>query len=158
MIKKFSPRTILKFIKYWPPYWGARVSVESIDKDFHQIRVKMPLTFMNTNYVGCHFGGSLYSMCDPFFMFILLHHLGKEHVVWDQSAKIDFIKPGKETVYADFFISEETIEELRHQALESFSIKPIFHTQVIDSSGEIVANVEKQLYIRRKDAKERFKN
>lgn len=112
---------------------------------------------MNTNYVGTHFGGSLYSMCDPFFMFILLHHLGEDHIVWDQSAKIEFINPGKTKVFATFKIEQYQIDELKNQALSNFSVKPVFHTEVVDESGEVIAKVEKQLYIRRKDAKTRFK-
>ncbi|EXE18898.1 translation elongation factor P domain protein [Acinetobacter baumannii 1440750] len=46
------------------------------------VRVKMPLTWKNQNLVGTHFGGSLYSMVDPFYMLILMHHLGSKYIVW----------------------------------------------------------------------------
>lgn len=157
MISIMSPRTALRFIRFWPPYLGAGISVESVNSDFTDITVKMPLTKLNSNFVGSHFGGSLYSMCDPFFMLILIQHLKEEHIVWDQSAKIEFKKPGKGTVRAHFNISLEKISELKEQALNEYSLKPVFSCRVLDEKDDVVAVVEKQLYIRRKDAKERFK-
>ena len=47
-----------------------------------------------------HFGGTLYSMCDPFYMFILLEKLKKDHIIWDRAATVEFVKPGKGTVTA----------------------------------------------------------
>lgn len=54
-----------------------------------------------------HLGGSLYAMTDPFFMLMLIHILGKEFLVWDKAARIDFIKPDRGTVFARFLIQEE---------------------------------------------------
>ncbi|MGB0452926.1 MAG: DUF4442 domain-containing protein [Bacteriovoracaceae bacterium] len=156
MIHKIPLKVALKMMKYWPPYFGSGVSIESMNDDLTEIVVKMPLTKLNANYVGTHFGGSLYSMCDPFYMLMLLHHMKENHVVWDQAAKIEFIKPGKGTVRAKFQISHDEINDFRKQALESFSLRPVFHCEVRDSDDEVVAKVEKHLYIRRKDAKERF--
>ncbi len=156
MIKNFSPRTALKMMRFWPPFWGAGISVESINHDFTEIVVKMPLTKMNTNYVGTHFGGSLYSMCDPFFMLMLIQHMKKDHIIWDQSASIKFVKPGVGTMRARFIISLEEVERLKREALKNFNLRPIYSCDVVDSNNEVVATVEKQLYIRRKDAKERF--
>ena len=156
MIKYISPSKILKFMSYWPPYLASGVKVKSVNEDFTEIIVSMVQRKTNTNYVGSHYGGSLYSMCDPFFMFILLHHLKDDHIVWDQSASIDFIKPGHGTVTAKHYIPLEYIEKLKSQALEKFSLRPKFKVNVTDSSGAVVAKIEKTLYIRRKDAKERF--
>lgn len=155
MIKNVSPRTVLKYIRFWPPYLAAGISVESVNDEFTDVVVKMSQNKFNTNYVGTHFGGSLYSMCDPFYMFILLHHLKTDHIVWDQAAKIKFLKPGKGTVRARFNIDLETIENLKKQAFETYSIRPCFKTSIIDSQNNVIAEVEKQLYIRRKDAKKK---
>ena len=85
---------ILKLIRFWPPYLGAGIYIRSFEKPLNQIVVGMKLSRRNTNYVGTHFGGNLYSLCDPWFMFILMHHLGADYTVWDKAASIDFIKPG----------------------------------------------------------------
>jgi acyl-coenzyme A thioesterase PaaI-like protein len=150
MIKFISTKTVLKIISFWPPFLASGISVKSVNDDFTEVTVKMVQRFYNTNYVGTHFGGSLYSMCDPFYMFILLHHLHTDHIVWDKAAKVDFIKPGKGTVTAKFSISFADIEKIKSDAKSSYSVKPEFTTTVIDSSGEVVAKVVKTLYVRRK--------
>ncbi len=40
------------------------------------------------------------SMCDPFFMLMLMTRLGPGYVVWDKSASIEFVRPGRGTVTA----------------------------------------------------------
>jgi len=64
----------------------AGIRVRRISADFQTIDVEMPLRFWNRNYVGTHFGGSLYSMCDPFFMVMLMENLGPDYIVWDKAA------------------------------------------------------------------------
>lgn len=158
MWQKLNIKTILRAMKYWPPYLGAGIKVSYIADDFSEIQVQMKLTPLNKNYVGVHFGGSLYSMCDPFFMFLLLHHLKKDHIVWDQAAEIKFVKPGTGTVTASFKMPLDRVEEIRAQALTEFSVRPIFECEITDEQGDVVAQMKKHLYVRRKDAKERFKS
>lgn len=152
-LKYLKPEFVVRYIGLWPPYLLAGISVDSIDSDFLKIDVKMRQRFYNTNYVGTHFGGSLYSMCDPFYMFILIKHLGQNHIVWDKSAKIEFIKPGKKIVRASFYIPLKKIQRIERLALENYKVEPEFETQVFDEEGDVVARVYKRLYVRRKDVK-----
>jgi acyl-coenzyme A thioesterase PaaI-like protein len=112
----------------------------------------MRLRRWNRNYVGTHFGGSLYSMCDPFFMLILMENLGRGYVVWDKAATIRFRRPGKGTVRAVFHIPAERIAEIRAAADRDGKVEPTFHVDVVNEQGEVVADVEKLVYVRRKDA------
>ena len=89
-------------------------------------------------------------MCDPFFMLILLEHMGRDYIVWDKAASIQFLKPGRGTVIATFHISPEQIAELRAQADREGKIEPLFNVDVTDEQGEVVAKVEKRLYVRKK--------
>jgi len=89
-------------MNFYPPYLGAGVRIQHIAGDFREVRVKMGLGWYNRNYVGTQFGGSLYSMTDPFFMLMVMENLGSDYIVWDKAASIDFIAPGKGPVYADF--------------------------------------------------------
>ena len=93
MISLISPKRLMKLLSFWPPYLFAGISIVEVNDDFTKIVVQMKQRPWNTNYVGSHFGGSLYSMCDPFYMFILLHHL-PGHTVWDKGASFKFKKPG----------------------------------------------------------------
>jgi uncharacterized protein DUF4442 len=91
-------------------------------------------------------------MCDPFFMLILLEALGRDYIVWDKTATIRFRRPGKGTVRATFHVPPERFEEIRAAADAQGKIEPTFHVEVMDERGEVVAEVEKLLYVRRKDA------
>jgi len=54
--------------------------------------VSLRLRWWNRNYIGTIFGGSIYSMCDPFHMVILLELLGPNYLVRDKGAEIRFLK------------------------------------------------------------------
>ena len=100
--------------------------------------------------MGTHYGGSLYSMADPFYMLMLLENLGSGYIVWDKAASIRFRKPGKGTVRAEFRLAQSQIEALRAQLETHDKIEPTFMVQIRDAQGEVVAEVEKLLHIRRK--------
>jgi len=134
-------------INVWPPFLGAGIRVKRFGPN--AIDVEMKLRRWNRNYVGTHFGGSLYSMTDPFFMLMLMESLGPEYLVWDKAATIRFRKPGRGTVRAEFRLSEEQVEEVR-RAAASGKTEPTFVVQVKDEAGDVVADVEKVLWVRRK--------
>lgn len=92
-------------------------------------------------------------MCDPWYMFILLEHLGKDCVVWDKGAEIDFVSPGKGTMTAVFEIPIVEIEQLREQSADNQKYLPVFHTTVTDADGQVVARLKKTIYVRRKREK-----
>jgi acyl-coenzyme A thioesterase PaaI-like protein len=134
----------------YAPYLGAGVRVTHIADDFLTVHVEMPLRFYNRNYVGTHFGGSLYSMCDPFYMLMLINILGPEYIVWDKSAAIRFKRPGKGTVKAVFQIPAERVVEIKSAADANDKVEPQFQVSVTDEEGQIVAEIDKLLYVRRK--------
>ncbi len=140
----------LRWINFYPPFLGAGIRVLRPESDKYTIRVQMKETFYNHNALGTHFGGSLYAMCDPFFVLIMIRNLGTDYVVWDKSAAIEFIRPGRGTVSAAFHIPPATIEEIRLQADVGQKITPVFNAAIVDEKGEIVARIEKNLYIRRR--------
>lgn len=150
LIKLFDAKTVVKLIRFWPPYLASGISVSKVNDNMTEIEVKMKQRFYNTNYVGTHFGGSLFSMCDPFYMFMLLHHLHKDHIVWDQSASIQFIKPGKGTVRVLFKISLDEIEEIKSKCLTQYKYQPEYEADILDEKNNIVAKIKKKLYVRRK--------
>jgi hypothetical protein len=141
---------LIRLINFWPPYFGAGIRVSYISPDFRVIDVKMKLRFWNRNYVGTHFGGSLYSMVDPFFMLMLLENLGKDFIVWDKSASIRFKKPGKGIVFARFELSVEEIERIKSEAEKNEKVEPLFKVLIKDETGDVVSEVEKLLYVKKK--------
>lgn len=134
----------------YPPYLGAGVRVCYLSKDYRKIKVKLPLRFFNRNYFGTHFGGNIYSMVDPFYVIMLVNNLGKDFIVWDKFATIEFLKPGKTTLYAEFNLDEKTIEEIKSKTKDGSTYYPEFKIDIKDSEGNIIARVYKTLYVRRK--------
>ncbi len=143
-------RHILKFLNLWPPYLGAGVRVKRIDRDLRAVDVEMKLRFWNSNYVGSHFGGSLFSMVDPFYMLMLIENLGRDYVVWDKSASIRFRRPAKGTVRAEFRLSDAQLDEIRQKLETQEKYEPVYAIEIKDASGTVVAEVEKVIHIKRK--------
>jgi hypothetical protein len=143
-------RNLLWFMNFYPPYLGAGIRIDEYDSEFRSIQVKMDLNWWNQNYVGTQFGGSLYSMCDPFYMLMLINNLGPEYEVWDKSASIRFRKPGKGTVYARFELEDEDLERIRQDVSETGVAEPVFTVTVNDESGQTIAEVDKVLHVSKK--------
>ena len=150
--RRLGKDRFLKLMGFYPPYLGAGVSVTQVAKDLSILEVEMKLSHWNRNFVGTQFGGSLYSMCDPFFMLMLMMQLGDGYVIWDKSASIEFLKPGRGKVKARFELPRDRVEELRAEADLKGKVNPVFEVTVVDAQGDPVARVRKVLSVRRKDA------
>jgi acyl-coenzyme A thioesterase PaaI-like protein len=146
-----TPRWLRRLFNVYPPYVGAGVRVVRFDDDSRFARVEMPLRWYNRNYVGTHFGGSLYAMVDPFLMIMLIRNLGPDYLVWDKAGSIEFVTPGRGTVWAEFRVTDEILSEIRARTADGTKYLPWFDVEVRDPQGEVVARVRKQLYVRRKD-------
>jgi acyl-coenzyme A thioesterase PaaI-like protein len=140
-----------KAIRYYGPFLGAGVRPTEISEDFRFIRVEMPLTFYNKNYLGTQFGGSLYAMVDPWYMLMLIKNLGEDYIVWDKAATINFRKPGRDKVIAEFRLSQEDIDGVRAAVAEKTKVDWHFLVEIKDTSGKLIADVDKVVYVRKKE-------
>ena len=150
-VRKMSRRQIERGLRLYPPFLGAGIKVQRIADDFLTIEVEMGLRFWNKTGVGTHFGGSLYAMCDPFFMLMLMKKLGPDYLVWDKAASIRFKRPGTGTVWATFQISQERVEEIRAETDLRGRSEPQFQALVKDGDDNVIAEVDKSLVVKRKE-------
>lgn len=134
----------------WPPFRFAGITVEAIAPDWSYARVRLKRTWYNRNFVGTHFGGSLFAMTDPFWMVLTLQALGRDYLVWDKAAEIEFLAPGRSTVYAEFRLDAGFLDELRRATASGDKCLRWCETDVRTASGELIARVRKQLYVRLK--------
>lgn len=148
---------LLKLMWLWPAYLGAGVKVTRVTPDLQSVDVEMKLSFWNRNYLKTHFGGSLYSMTDPFYALMLMENLGRDYIVWDKAASIQFKKPGKGRVRAQFRLNSQQIELIRQKADQLGKYEPEFDITILDDSDSVVAEVHKVLYVRRKDKDRKYK-
>ena len=137
-------------VNLWPPNLAAGIRVLRIDPDYRRVLVRLKRYFFNRNYVGTHFGGSLFAMTDPWWMIMMLRNLGPDYIVWDKAASIEFVKAVREPVYADFLLDPATIEDVRAAADREGKALHWFHVDVKTADGTLVAQVRKQVYVRRK--------
>lgn len=145
-----SPNLAKLLINLYPPYFATGIKVDSISADWKDLTVSMKLTWYNKNLHGTHFGGSLYAMVDPHLALMLIHILGEDYLVWDKSAFIDYIKPGKGKLYCAIKISDEQIELIKEKTKAGEKYFPEFELSILDLEKNIVANVKKTLYVRKK--------
>ena len=61
-----SPATLRWIFNLWPPFAASGIHVTHLSKDWRHARVELRMRPWNRNYVGTHFGGSLFAMTDPF--------------------------------------------------------------------------------------------
>ena len=139
-----------RLMNLWPPFLVNGIRVLGISDDWSRAEVVLRLRPWNRNYVGSQFGGNLFAMTDPFWMVLALHRLGPDYYVWDKAAEIEFVIPAREHVYARFHLDDASIVELRAAAASGAKVLRWFETEVVTRSGEVVARVRKQLYVRLK--------
>ncbi|MCP4499515.1 MAG: DUF4442 domain-containing protein [Deltaproteobacteria bacterium] len=150
---KMTPARFRRLLNLYPPYIGAGVYIRSITDDWRALVVEMRVKWFNRNAVGTHFGGSLYSMVDPHLMLLLMRLLGKKYVVWDQSAEIRFVKATRDKVKCHVQIQDEDLERIFKETEDGNKYLHTFLLKITDFSGELVAEVSKVIYIRKKKPK-----
>ncbi len=150
--RKVVRRHMRMFMNVWPPFLAAGIRVKRLQPDWKEIDVEMKLRRWNSNYVGTHYGGSLYSMADPFYMLMLIENLGRDYIVWDKSAGIRFRTPGRGTVSVSFRLTDDEIAGIREALKTEDKIDRTFQAEIKDESGTVVAEVQKVVQIRKKKA------
>ena len=142
--------TLRHVFNFWPPFLFAGVHVTRLSADWREARVELRMRPWTRNYVGTHFGGSLFAMTDPFWMILTKECLGNDYIVWDKAAEIEFVKPGKGTVHARFKVEDHVLDEIRAATANGDKHLRWLPVEVIDLHGDVVARVRKQIYVRRK--------
>lgn len=150
MRSHISPRLLRHLFNLWPPFLFSGIRVRALSEDWRHARVELKLTWYNRNYVGSQFGGSLFSMTDPFWMMLVMKSLGPRYHVWDQAGSIHFVSPGRENVFAEFQLEQAVIDELHAAAASGEKHLRWFEVNVRTADGTLVARVRKQLYVRLK--------
>jgi len=144
---------VRRLVNFWPPLFFTGIKATHISPDFRHIEVVLKLRWYNRNFVGTQFGGSLFAMTDPWYMLMLVHNLGPDYFVWDKSAHIDFIAPGRAAVKAVFRVDDDLLERIYAHTAEGKKYLPTFTVDVVDTEGHVVARVHRTLYVRAKPHK-----
>lgn len=139
-----------RLINLWPPYLFSGIRATRLSADYREADVELRERWFNRNYVGTHFGGSLFAMTDAWYMIMLIQNLGRDYYVWDKSAAIEYISPGRGTVRAEFRLNEEILARIREQTTGGEKYLPEFTVDIVNAENQLVARVKRTLYVRRK--------
>ena len=147
---KFIKReTLLKYAFNWSPmYKRSTAKLTFVSADLLTIKIKLPLSYKNRNYVNAIFGGSMFSAVDPIPMVQLINLIGEDYVVWDKSAEINFKKPAKEHLYAEFNYTVAELNDIKSRVAAEHEIEIVKTTLLQDKSGsKVFCEVKKVIYI-----------
>ena len=137
-------------LNIWPPFLFSGISILEISKDFRHAKVRLKKKALTSNYVGTLFGGSLFAMTDPFYMVMILKNLGSDYIVWDKRSEIEYVSPGKATVFAEFNLLDADLDEIKGEVEVSGKYLKWFEVDIKTADGTVVAIVKKQIYVRKK--------
>ncbi|MDR6671882.1 DUF4442 domain-containing protein [Xanthomonas sp. 1678] len=140
-------------LNLWPPFLFAGIHLVELSANYRYARVELRMRPWNRNYVGTHFGGSLFAMTDPFWMLLAMQNLGGAYYVWDKAGSIEFVRPGRGTVTAQFRLDDALLDEIRTATAGGEKYLRWFDNEILDAHGEVVARTRKQLYVKRKPAR-----
>ncbi|OQV16476.1 hypothetical protein BV898_09466 [Hypsibius exemplaris] len=145
----FKHRTLVfKLISWWPPYRAAGISLSRVSEDLREMDVQMKMHWWNKNVFGTHFGGSIYSMTDPWYVFMLQRNLGRGYMVWNKTSTVRFRNPGKGTIAAKLKLTEKQLAEVRADLDRSGRSEPVFNVQVFDTFGKLIAEVHQIISVK----------
>ncbi|PTX64205.1 acyl-coenzyme A thioesterase PaaI-like protein [Kordia periserrulae] len=146
-----STATIFKYgFNLSPMYRRTTARVVEISDDLKRVKIKVPISYKNKNYVGAIFGGSMFAATDPIYMIQLVQILGEDYVVWDKAATINYKRPAKEHLYCEFLFSEGEIETIKKQIAETHEMTIEKTTYLTNANTQVFAEVIKTLYIAEK--------
>jgi acyl-coenzyme A thioesterase PaaI-like protein len=145
-----SPRLLRLALNWWSPFRGAGIRVRHIGPGLRSVTVEMRLRPSNRTDGGAHFGGSLYAMTDPFFAMMVRANLGDDYLVWDKAGAIEYVAPGRGSVWARLELSDADLEHIRRMTAAGDKHLHLFRIDIKDDEGMVVARVEKMVYVRRR--------
>ena len=134
-----------------PMYRRTGGRLIEVSENLQYVKIKLPLNYKTRNYVGTLYGGHMYSCVDGIYMVQLINILGGDYVVWDKSATIRFRRPGNKTLFAEFLITDELLEQIKNDVNQVKEKEFNLTVNLTDKDGNVYAEVEKVIYIASKE-------
>lgn len=147
-----SENTLKWAMRLYPPLLFQRIWVVGFHKGFTGVKVKVRKSWLNKNYNGSIFGGTIFAAADPFYP-VLFHQIlnsdGKRRLaIWSKSAKIDFLKPAHSNLYFEIKISEADIAAANETLIVTGKYEQLFPVDIYNTAGELCAQLMNEVYVR----------
>jgi len=151
MGESWKTRLLRWRLNLFPAYRGTGAHIISICSDYSQVRIALPLGWRTKNHYGAIFGGSIYAAVDPVYVMMLIFCLRRNDIrIWTKSSTIHFKKPGRCHLYATFVLTEPEIHEIHQLLNTSDKVDRQYLTHLVDRHGEIYAEIEQIVSIRKR--------
>lgn len=148
-----SERTLKWALNFYPPLFFQRIWIRRFHKGFRGVDVKIANSFLNRNYNGSIFGGTIYAATDPFFALLfdqLMQRKGYKLRVWLKSGSIQYLKPGHTALYFTLTITDEMIAEAEKALTEYGKFVKAYPIALYNKKGELCATASNEVYLRNK--------
>jgi acyl-coenzyme A thioesterase PaaI-like protein len=149
--QRWKPQLIRYGFNLHPAYRRTGGRVDYVSPDLTTIRVRVPLNRSTRNLVGTIFGGSLFAITDGPHPFLLILALGRDYVIWDKAASIQYKRPGRTTLYGDCTITAGEIAEVKDILTRQPEVDRVYRVELKDESGVVHSIVERTVYIANKE-------
>ncbi len=146
----FKPAVMRHLLNFWPPFLFNGIKVAVLSDDYRYARVTLNDRPWRRNINSSQFGGAMFAMTDPIYPLLLMGALGKEYLVWDKKADIDFMTPGRGRLTAEFWLGDAVLAEIKQATLQGEKYFPQFLVHIKDERQQIICEVNRTVYIRKK--------
>ena len=146
-----SQNTLKWVMRLYPPLFFQRIWVQKFDDDFKSCSVKIGKSFLNKNYNGSIFGGTIYAATDPFYALLfdqLMQRRGFKIRVWLKSASIQYLKPGHSHLFFTIRVTDEMVSEAEEALKTVGKFVKAYPMEITNKKGELCATVMNEIYIR----------
>ena len=140
----------------YPVYRRTGAKITYISEDYLEVKVKIPFNQKTKNIFGTIYGGTIYSAIDPIYLMMLYRIFKKQYIFWDKSAFIEYKKPARSSLHAQFILQKEEIVNIKELLKSNFKINRTYNIELLDSSGDVCATCQKVVHIRHKGEEEAF--
>lgn len=135
----------------YPPLLFQRIWVKKFHKEFLGVDVKISNSFLNRNYNGSIFGGTIYAATDPFYALLfdqLMQRKGYNVRVWLKSGAIQYLKPGRSNLYFTIKITDDMIAEAESTIKANGKFVKTYSIELFNQKGELCATATNEVYLR----------
>lgn len=149
MTESFKSRLTRVMFNYFSIFLSTVAKVTYLAADYKEIHLKLPLSWRTRNYVGTIFGGSMFASTNVLYL-LVVKNLGEGYIVWDKASCIRCKSPAKEPAYTKAVLSDEEIELMKTELLNTDKIDRVYFLDLIDDTSDICASIEKTIHIQNK--------
>ncbi len=155
-----SEKTLKWAMCLYPPLFFQRIWVKKFHKDFKGVDVKINNSFLNRNFNGSIFGGTIYAASDPFYAILfdqLMQRSGFKVRVWLKSGTIQYLKPGLSNLHFSIIITDQMVVEAENELVANGKFVKSYQLEIYNTARELCATATNEIYIRSKFANEKQK-